>query len=83
MQPRTKRLIGIYLKILGISLACIVGMCAYLIAIMLMGWPWGFVISLCVPFACMGYGAWEMAKSRLEYAEFLEKKLADQLVNSD
>lgn len=45
--------------------------------------PWDMVLGCCVPVAFFLKLSWDMAKSRLERLEMLEKRLLDQLASMD
>ena len=83
MDDRTLRLLGIFARNIGIGLAYCVAVAAYWMLILWLDWPWGFMVACGGALALVVYFSWDLAKSRLEYLEFREKRLADQLVKSD
>lgn len=83
MDARNLRLIKLFASHISAVLLWMAGAAGYLAAIELLPWPWGMALAVIGTISVISWFSWDLAKSRLEHQEFKEKKLADQLVNSD
>ena len=83
MDARNLRLIKLFAGHIGAVLLWMAGAAGYLAAIELLPWPWGMILAIVGAGSAISWFAWDIAKYRLERQEYAEKKLADQLVNSD
>ena len=83
MDARNFRLLKLFASNIGIVMLWIAASAAYVLAIELLPWPWGMILAIVGAGSEISWFAWDIAKYRLERQEYAEKKLADQLVNSD
>jgi cyanate permease len=83
MEARDWRLLKMFALNVAGMLAFIVGLVGYMLLLWWLPDPWGMVLGFCVPVAFFLKLSWDMAKSRLERQEMLEKRLADQLASMD
>lgn len=83
MQARDWRLIKIFAKNVGWLVASMVGMVSWMLILWWLPVPWDMVLGCCVPLAFFLKLSWDLAKSKLERQEMLEKRLLDQLTNMD
>jgi hypothetical protein len=83
MDRRFMRLLGIFARNISMGLAYCAAMFAYWGLIIWLDWPWGFIVALGGLAALVLWWSWYLAKMRLDQLEYKEKRLADQLVNSD
>lgn len=83
MDHCTVRLIKLFAKNLGILVLFMCSGAAYTELLIYLPMPWDAIVAVLVPGAFILQLCWSAAKSRLEYLESKEKRLADQLVNSD
>ena len=67
----------------GGMLAFILGLVDYMLLLWWLPVPWDMVLGCCVPLAFFLKLSWDLAKSKLERQEMLEKRLLDQLTNMD
>jgi hypothetical protein len=83
MDARNWRLIKIFALNVAGMLAFILGLVGYMALLWWLPDPWGMVLGFCVPVAFFLKLSWDLAKSKLERQEMLEKRLADQLASMD
>jgi cyanate permease len=83
MDARDWRLLKMFALNVAGMLAFIVGLVGYMLLLWWLPVPWDMVLGFSVPVAFFLKLSWDMAKSRLERQEMLEKRLLDQLARDD
>ena len=83
MDARNWRLLKMFALNVGGMLAFILGLVDYMLLLWWLPVPWDMVLGCCVPLAFFLKLSWDLAKSKLERQEMLEKRLLDQLTNMD
>ena len=83
MDARDWRLIKMFATNVACMLAFAAGFAAYMALLWWLPDPWGMILGFCTPAFFFLKLCWDLAKSRLERQEMLEKRLADQLASMD
>jgi Flp pilus assembly protein TadB len=83
MDARDWRLIKMFAANVAWLLAIMVGMVSWIVVLWWLPQPWSVICGIAAPVLFLVSICWDQAKHRLERQEMLEKKIADQLVNSD